>query len=231
VADGPGADDEAVAIAVGLRDAAGASVAGIEDTSLRALAELEQVLPNHLGRRVDAVRSRHPHALGRQQRSDGRCRSARRAGSGRRDREQVRFDYQRCDGEETRRLVEPHQLVSAGRQWYLVAWDVRRRDWRTFRLDRLTEPQLLLRVVVVHGPADEVRSAVRSLDAEVTAFNANTSTVDMRSESIDWLVSSVAIRVVTFPIEVRGPDPVVMGLRKVSRQLDRAVQRCPRASK
>ena len=54
-----------------------------------------------------------------------------------RDNEQVRFDYRRRDGDEARRLVEPHNLVSAGRRWYLVGWDVRRDDWRTFRLDRL----------------------------------------------------------------------------------------------
>ena len=54
----------------------------------------------------------------------------------------MRFDYQRRDGEESRRLVQPHQLVSAGRRWYLVGWDVRREDWRTFRLDRLNETRL-----------------------------------------------------------------------------------------
>src|SRR5689334_7186649 len=50
-------DDEAVAIAVGLRTAAGASVAGIEETSIRALVKLEQVLPSHLRRRVNALGS------------------------------------------------------------------------------------------------------------------------------------------------------------------------------
>ena len=59
-----------------------------------------------------------------------------------RDNEQVRFDYRRRDGEEAQRLVEPHNLVSAGRRWYLVGWDVRREDWRTFRLDRLDAPRL-----------------------------------------------------------------------------------------
>src|SRR5690606_9242809 len=59
-----------------------------------------------------------------------------------RDSEQVRFDYTRKDGEEASRLVEPHQLVNAGNRWYLVAWDVRRNDWRTFRLDRLTDARL-----------------------------------------------------------------------------------------
>ncbi len=56
--------------------------------------------------------------------------------------EEVRFDYRRRDGEDSRRLVEPHQLVTTGRRWYLVAWDQRRDDWRTFRLDRLRKPRL-----------------------------------------------------------------------------------------
>src|SRR6185295_8861296 len=50
--------------------------------------------------------------------------------------------YRRRDGDDSRRLVEPHQLVSTGRRWYLVAWDVRRDDWRTFRLDRLERARL-----------------------------------------------------------------------------------------
>src|SRR5690606_15388810 len=59
-----------------------------------------------------------------------------------RDHEQVRFDYVRRDDEASSRLVEPHQLVSTGRRWYLLAWDLRRDDWRTFRLDRLQRPRL-----------------------------------------------------------------------------------------
>ncbi len=74
--------------------------------------------------------------------ADRRCRHARGARVGCRDHEQVRFEYRRRDGDETSRLVEPHQLVSTGRRWYLVAWDVRRDDWRTFRLDRLERARL-----------------------------------------------------------------------------------------
>jgi predicted DNA-binding transcriptional regulator YafY len=57
-----------------------------------------------------------------------------------RDDERLRFGYTARDGEQTMRLVEPHRLVSLGRRWYLVAWDVERHDWRTFRIDRLTDP-------------------------------------------------------------------------------------------
>src|SRR3954465_3866842 len=50
-------DDESIAIAVGLRTAAGASVTGIEESAVRALVKLEQVLPAHLRRRVGALGS------------------------------------------------------------------------------------------------------------------------------------------------------------------------------
>ncbi len=130
-------DDEAVAIAVGLRSAASASIEGMEDTALRALAKLEQVLPDRLRRRVLAV---HTNVASLQWSNDGSGVDADALAVlalACRDREQVRFDYRRRDGDDSSRLVEPFQLVSTGRRWYLVAWDVRRDDWRTFRLDRL----------------------------------------------------------------------------------------------
>ncbi|CAN5172788.1 hypothetical protein BH20ACT5_BH20ACT5_19270 [soil metagenome] len=54
-----------------------------------------------------------------------------------RDSHSVRADYEKHDGTSTRRTLEPHRIVHAGRRWYVVAWDVERADWRTFRLDRL----------------------------------------------------------------------------------------------
>jgi predicted DNA-binding transcriptional regulator YafY len=54
-----------------------------------------------------------------------------------RDFQRLRFDYRDHGGTATVRTVEPHRLVSAGRRWYLVAWDVDRQDWRTFRVDRV----------------------------------------------------------------------------------------------
>src|SRR3954471_20543570 len=130
-------DDEAVAIAVGLRSAASASIEGMEDIAVRALAKLEQVLPDRLRRRVLAV---HTNVASLQWSNEGPVVDADALAVlalACRDREQVRFDSRRRDGDDSSRLVEPHQLVSAGRRWYLVAFDVRRDDWRTFRLDRL----------------------------------------------------------------------------------------------
>ena len=55
-----------------------------------------------------------------------------------RDHQQLRADYIARDDEESRRVLEPHRVVHSGRRWYLVAWDVERRNWRTFRLDLLS---------------------------------------------------------------------------------------------
>ncbi|MFI5585567.1 helix-turn-helix transcriptional regulator [Amycolatopsis sp. NPDC051758] len=127
-------DDEAVAVAVGLRTAAG--VAGIEETSVRASAKLEQVLPSRLRHRVQALQAATVAVPGAGPAVDAdvltTIAAAIRAG------ERLRFDYTSHDRAASRRDVEPHRLVSWGRRWYLVAWDTTRDDWRTFRVDRMT---------------------------------------------------------------------------------------------
>jgi predicted DNA-binding transcriptional regulator YafY len=129
-------DDEAVAVAVGLRTAASASVAGIEETSLRALAKLEQVLPSRLRYRVNTLQTATVRVGGTGPAVDPDTLMA--IADACRRREQLRFDYASPRGGGTVRSVEPHSLVSFGRHWYLVAWDTDRDDWRTFRVDRLT---------------------------------------------------------------------------------------------
>ena len=152
-------DDEAVAIAVGLRTAAGGGVTGIEETSLQALAKLQQVLPAKLRRRVDALAEATETTVftGRQQPTvpaDVLVAVAQAC----RGQEQLRFGYEAADGTESSRLVEPHRLVARGRRWYLVAWDLNRDAWRTFRLDRLSRPF-----------ANGVRFTPRELPAEDAA--------------------------------------------------------------
>jgi predicted DNA-binding transcriptional regulator YafY len=152
-------DDEAVAIAVGLRTAAGGGVTGIEETSLQALAKLQQVLPARLRRRVDALAEATETTVftGRQQPTvpaDVLVAVAQAC----RGQEQLRFGYEAADGTGSSRLVEPHRLVARGRRWYLVAWDLQRDAWRTFRLDRLSRPF-----------ANGVRFTPRELPAEDAA--------------------------------------------------------------
>ncbi|NJP94671.1 YafY family transcriptional regulator [Nonomuraea sp. FMUSA5-5] len=128
-------DEEAVAVAVGLRTAANGTVTGIEETSLRALAKLEQVLPARLRHRVNTLQT-HTVRINRA----GPTVDAdvlTRVAAACRDREQLRFDYTGHDGAAACRRVEPYGLVSKGNRWYLVAWDTDRRDWRTFRADRM----------------------------------------------------------------------------------------------
>lgn len=127
-------DDEAVAVAVGLQTAAG--VAGIEETSVRALAKLEQVLPSRLRHRVNAMHSATVTVPGTGPTVDASVLTAVAAAI--RASERLRFDYASHSGSPSRRDVEPHRLVSWGRRWYLVAWDNDRADWRTFRVDRLS---------------------------------------------------------------------------------------------
>src|SRR4051794_4307595 len=128
-------DEEAVAVAVGLRTAASGTVAGIEETSVRTLAKLEQVLPSHLRRRVNALQSFTVQAPGAGPTVEPRALAA--IASACRDHEGLRFAYRSHDGASTRRRVDPHRLVHLGRRWYLVAWDVDREEWRTFRVDRI----------------------------------------------------------------------------------------------
>lgn len=128
-------DAEAVAVAVGLRTAAAGTIAGIEETSIQALAKLEQILPPRLRRRVSAL-SQATSAFG----IDGpRIDSdvlAILAGACR-DNQLLRFAYVAGDGRRSRRRVDPEAVVYTGYRWYLVAFDLDRDDWRTFRIDRI----------------------------------------------------------------------------------------------
>jgi predicted DNA-binding transcriptional regulator YafY len=134
-------DDEAVAIAVGLRSAAAGGVAGFEETSVRALAKVIQLLPPRLRRRVDALRAvTAPGIPGAGPVADpGVLTTIALACRGE---ERLRFAYTpRPPADPAARHVEPHRLVSLGRRWYLIAWDLDRGDWRSFRVDRLAGPQ------------------------------------------------------------------------------------------
>jgi predicted DNA-binding transcriptional regulator YafY len=129
-------DEEAVAVAVGLRTTTAAGVTGIEEASLRALVKLEQMLPSRLRHRIDTMRAATVSVPGPGPTVDSAVLST-IAGAIRAS-ERLRFDYVDYDGMQTRRTAEPERLVVWGRRWYLLAWDVDRDDWRTFRADRIT---------------------------------------------------------------------------------------------
>ena len=166
-------DEEAVAVAVGLRTAAGGSVTGIEETSVRALAKLEQVLPARLRHRVAALSAATVPLPTDGPTVDADVLTAIAATV--RDHERLRFDYVGHDGGSSRREVEPHRLVNRGRRWYLVAWDTGRADWRTFRVDRMT-PKIPTgpRFAPREAPGGDVADFVtRGLDLALWRYHAS----------------------------------------------------------
>jgi predicted DNA-binding transcriptional regulator YafY len=129
-------DEEAVAVAVGLRTAAGGSVAGIEEASVRALTKLQQMLPARLRHRVGAFASAALPGPSRGPQVDPDVLTL--IASACRDTERLRFDYLAHSGAGSRRVTEPYRLVHDRGRWYLVAWDLDREAWRTFRVDRIS---------------------------------------------------------------------------------------------
>ena len=128
-------DDEATAIAVALGVSTGGAVRGLEQPALAALAKLDRVLPTRLRRQVEALRSSVVTLAPAADEVDADLLvTLAQACDGH---ERLVLEYVDRDGEASERRVEPHRLVSTGRRWYLLADDVDRRDWRTFRVDRI----------------------------------------------------------------------------------------------
>jgi predicted DNA-binding transcriptional regulator YafY len=165
-------DEEAVAVAVGLRSAAGQGIDGIGESSVRALAKLEQVLPSRLRRRVGALNAFTVPLLRGPQLSAIDPGVLTEVANASQDAERLRFEYRDLPQSRTsstgapigaapRRTVEPHRLVCTERRWYLVAWDVDRAGWRTFRVDRVTpRPPHGPRFTPREPPADDLAAYV-----------------------------------------------------------------------
>ncbi|MER6824400.1 YafY family protein [Streptosporangium sp. NPDC000563] len=242
-------DEEVVAVAVGLRTAAGGTVAGIEETSVRALAKLEQVLPSRLRHRVNALQTYvepvpadSPGPV-----VDPEVLTVLAAAC--RDGERVRFDYRAHDGSASVRIVEPHRLVAWGRRWYLVAWDVDRQDWRTFRMDRVeprtpTGPRFPPRDppeggaaayvargvsaaawrhrarVVVHAPADVVTERVNPAVGVVEAVDEHTCVLNTGADSLH--VIAVYLGMLDLDFEVTEPPELVEHMRALAARYARS---------
>lgn len=133
-------DEEAVAIAVSLQTAASGSISGMEHTSVQALTKVIGLMPPRLRRQMDAIRSQTenlPWRGGPELDASLLTTLAQAC----RDDEPIKFTYVARGSEQTDRWVEPHRLVTVGRRWYLVAYDRERQDWRSFRVDRISDPR------------------------------------------------------------------------------------------
>ncbi|WP_067815394.1 helix-turn-helix transcriptional regulator [Actinomadura kijaniata] len=240
-------DEEAVAVAIGLRTAAAQTVGGIEETSLRALAKLDQVLPARLRSRVAALAASTVPLPGNGPAVEADVLATLAAAC--RDRRRIRFDYRDHGGNATLRDTEPHRLVATGRRWYLVAWDVGREDWRTFRIDRLAPrtppgppfpgrrlpPDEAIDVVTkgvastlgpcrtvatVHAPAAVVSDRIPPV-ARVEHLDDERCLLHIGAATP--LTLAVYLAALGLPFTVEGPAALLEALRQVSRHCAGAV--------
>ncbi|HEX6392482.1 MAG TPA: YafY family protein [Acidimicrobiales bacterium] len=165
-------DDEAVAVAIGLRSAVDGSVTGMEDSAVSTLAKLDQILPAHLARRVRAIHESTTSMLWTGQRPTVDAAHLVILANACSAQERVRFSYTDKKGSPSDRLVEPLRLVRSGWRWYLVARDIDRRDWRTFRLDRLREPECVGTRFEVVDPPDPVAMVTEGISMASYPFQA-----------------------------------------------------------
>lgn len=238
-------DDEAVAVAVALRTAAGGGVAGIGETALGALVKLEQVLPSRLRHRIGALQiATVPVASGGVS-VDADVLTA--VATACRDRQQLRFDYRGHGGGESVRRTEPHRLVSWGRRWYLVAWDIDRADWRSFRVDRMRPrvpvgPRFAARQqptdaaafvsrgvadvwavqarVRLHAPADAVRERMWPVHGRLEPVDEHSCRLHVGAETPRMLAYLLTVLDVDFTIE--SPAGFVEHLHAVATRYQRA---------
>lgn len=164
-------DDEAVAVAIGLRAATNGAVVGVESTAMAALAKLDQVLPTRLRHRVDALVS-STVAFPTGPRADAAPELLMLLAQACRGQERVRFGYRDREGAEGERMVEPFRLVSTARQWYLVARDVRQDAWRTYRVDRITGAEATGHRFVRESPPDAVAQVAEGMAVAPYAIQA-----------------------------------------------------------
>ncbi|MBW1603899.1 WYL domain-containing protein [Streptomyces sp. JJ66] len=241
-------DGEAIATAVALRTAAG-HLPAMEETALRALAKLEQVLPARLRSQVTALHQTtatitwSPHGP----RVDADTLAALAAAC--RDREIITFDYTTRQHTRAPRRVEPHHLVASGGLWYLLAHDTGKTGWRIYRLDRITHPAPTRHlftprpipgddpaayvadkiataptryraIATVHAPADTVRHRTRALAGRIQPRDENTCTLDCSSNHLPSIAQTLTALDVPYTLDA---DPQVTAyLRQAAQRLHHA---------
>ncbi len=247
-------DDEAIAVAVGLRTTVWSGITGIEHASVRAHAKLAQVLPPGLGAKVEALQTTIEPLLWGTRTTSVSADALAVLSQACRDGIHVRFDYLDAAGVPSQRTVEPHSLVPDGGRWYLVAFDLDRNDWRTFRVDRADRARLARRrfrrrrlpapdaatfvrerivssrpshrVVVDFGDSlDEVTAAIGRPLAGLEGLPDGTTRLVTEVDHLDWFAMRLAMTGLDF--KVREPDELRSLLRELAGRLARAAASGP----
>jgi predicted DNA-binding transcriptional regulator YafY len=242
-------DDEAIALAVGLQAGIqSGTVTGIAESSVRALAKVTKVMPPRLRRQVDALAAMTVPAVWGVGGPSVDPAVLATVAQACRDSEQVEFSYTSREGQASERCVQPHRLVLLGRRWYLVAWDLVRGDWRSFRIDRLAEPRSTQRhfaprplpqgdaaafvragidnlaptqviEAVVRAPAAVVRERIGRW-ATVEEIDDSSCLLHMTTDSLDW--PAFALAAVDSDFEVLHPASLVAHIAELGRRFTAA---------
>ena len=244
-------DDEAVALAVGLQIAVqSGTVAGIAESSVRALTKVVQVMPQRLRRRVDALRAMTVPVgwVGDGPGVDPGALTA--IAQACRDTEGLEFVYTDASATITEREVEPHRLVSLGRRWYLVAFDLTRRDWRSFRIDRIDHahgtgnrfrprrlpaqdaaafvragldnlPATHRISLLMHAPAATLRDRIGRW-ATIEDLGNGQCRVDMVTDTLEWPMLALGVAGAEF--EVLAPPELVAHVHEWGARFERATR-------
>ena len=237
-------DEEAIATAVSLLAGAGGGVASAGDAAVRALTKLDRVLPARLRHEVRALSgSVESFGGGRTPVDPDVIMTLARAC---RDEVEAGFDYQ-SGNSLGRRRVEPYRLVASDRRWYLLAYDLDRDDWRSFRVDRMTEvsartwrfrprpaPDAAAYVqeavasrvyqhqarFLVHAPADTVRAQIPASAGVVRPREGERCEVLSGAGSLDFVLMHMVL--LGHDFEVLDPPELVDRCRVLAARLQKA---------
>jgi predicted DNA-binding transcriptional regulator YafY len=214
-------EEEAIALAAGLQGVAHSAHPQIAEASVSALAKVVAMLPAAARRRIELVGEVtvggewRPRTAGVSPEVLGRVAQACR------DTVRLRFQYVAQDGVTTERYVEPYRMVTLASRWYLLAFDIDRDDWRTFRVDRVAAPEPMRNAfdarplpagdlaayvrgrietirnvhhveVVVDAPPDRVREVLGRWVTIEASDDSTRTTFTMDVDSLDWPVLALA---------------------------------------
>ena len=218
-------EDEAIALVSALTTQAGGVTGATADATLAVLSKVVQVLPRRLRHRAEAVRATTDGAsfAGTPEVDSGVLGTVALAA---RDHERLRFTYTarggQAAGTSVDRHVEPHRLVTVGRRWYLLAHDLERHDWRSFRLDRMSDPtatgaRFRERPIPGDDAAAYVRAGLSRRDREVSAV----VDVEASREHVEALIGpwaeivSADDRSVRLEVAAHSPDWTLFALGRL----------------
>jgi predicted DNA-binding transcriptional regulator YafY len=196
--------DEAVAMAVCLRLAAGGTVAGVGESALRALSKLDQVMPSRLRSQVAAVHDATVTLTSPSSEEAVEPDVLMSLARACRDREHVSSGYVDIRGNATQRRLEPYQLVTTGRRWYLLAYDRDKQDWRSLRLDRMADVRALGSTFVKRDAPEAATYVQKSISSSPYRYVARVR-YDASEEAVARHFSPASVS-----IEADGPDACIV---------------------